>query len=473
MRKACIFLAVCMILTGAMFPACAGEFWAIIVATEGDGAKVYSQPRGSVVGVLYNGYEYESSGSMDEKDPFWPIKLTNEYTVYLNPVSASSAYPDKEEKTPGWEDRLPFEAFLGQVKEDNAVLRSKPDKRSHLIAKHAAGSQFMVWGEFGSYYYVQTRSCYGFMSKSAIFEALSPTKSKAYASYNSWNWPYLEDRTLYPDHGVIFTSDSAARFSENVGSYVRKGDDKVQIRTYLSDSWAQLQDGSFIETRYLEPDGDHTPYQTARIKTSSIANRLNVRMNPDSNSFVKVKLCSGVEVEVISQTDEWAVIGLCGANTEIEFGCVQRKYLEFSKNKKVTDGTVRARVTNDLIVDPFYAIEAQTKIEKNSIVTVLGVGDGFYIDRKDSFDTFLIRDEEGRLYWIYDETGSFEPLEYPPVKAKTTTAISMRKEPKLDADVLLQIPSGTKVDVLLRGEGFTMICYKDQIGYVLSRQLSF
>lgn len=475
MKKRLCCALLCVMLAAACLPARAGEFWSITVATEGDGAQVYSSPRGAAVGVLFNGYNKEVSGPFTEKGSFWAIDLTEEYTVWVNPVTAGSLYPDSEQRTEGWENQLPFDAFLGEVREDSAVMRVKPDKRSRLIAWHAAGSQFMVWGEFGAYYYVQTGSGYGFMSKSDIFEALAPEKSKPYAKFHSWNWPYLEERTVYTDGSAVFASDSAARFSEKTERFsgtVLKQNDTVRIRTYLPGGWAQLQNGFFLETRYLEPDGNHAPARTARVKTTSLASRLNVRSGPDSQSPVAVKLCSGTLVEVVSQTDEWAVIGLSGTNGAGVLGCVQKKYLEFEPKKQVADGSVLARVTEELSGSDYYRPAAKT-IPAGSSVRIVGVSDGYDITRPEEGDLYVILDEEGGLYWVGDNTGCFEPLEYPALKATASAAAPMRAHPRMDGEVLVKIPSGAKLEVLLRGEGFSMVRYKGQTGYVLTRQIRF
>ena len=59
------------------------------------------------------------------------------------------------------------------------------------------------------------------------------------------------------------------------------------------------------------------------------------------------------------------------------------------------------------------------------------------------------------------------------ISARTDTSLKMRQSPDKEAAVLRTLSKGTKVEVLLRGEGWTLICYKDQIGYVMSRYLIF
>ena len=49
----------------------------------------------------------------------------------------------------------------------------------------------------------------------------------------------------------------------------------------------------------------------------------------------------------------------------------------------------------------------------------------------------------------------------------------MRTAPNPDAEVLHQVKAKAKVEVLLRGEIWSIVKYKDEIGYMMSRYLSF
>ncbi len=43
----------------------------------------------------------------------------------------------------------------------------------------------------------------------------------------------------------------------------------------------------------------------------------------------------------------------------------------------------------------------------------------------------------------------------------------------MEAKALRTLDKGTKVEVLLRGEGWTIVKYKNETGYVMSRYLQF
>ena len=59
------------------------------------------------------------------------------------------------------------------------------------------------------------------------------------------------------------------------------------------------------------------------------------------------------------------------------------------------------------------------------------------------------------------------------IYAKTRSAVRLRKSPDEDGAVLHEVKAKTKVEVLLRGEIWTIVKYKDEIGYMMSRYLSF
>ena len=208
---------------------------------------------------------------------------------------------------------------------------------------------------------------------------------------------------------------------------------------------------------------------------TQILNRLNVRHSAKANASVEAKLCSGVEVEVVSETEDWAVIGLIGAaDTEGRYavvnsivGCVQKKYLAAPDEGKVPDGTVSAVIT-DTIPYSWGTVLAQA----GESVTVIGTSDHPY-DYRGGADSLLVRGENARLFWMGFKADVLEPVTYPDVSVKTTAKTALRAAPASDAESLATIRSGVKVQVLLRGEAWTMVKYQDTTGYVMSKHLKF
>ena len=469
-KRTIIFLALLFCLTGMLLSASAGDFYEITIAAEGGGVQLYTVPRGRAAGLLYNGYLDDDVDDEKEQNGWFPLSLTDEYTLYVHEATATKLAPDTED--PRQRERLrPCSAFVGQVIENNAVMRAKPDKRSRLIARHAAGSQFIVWGEFGAYYLVETGSSdlnRGFIPQSSIVKmrGLTYTESRP---WNRKDGPVVDRRTVYCEAGGVPASDSAAGISEIVRTVYRNGE-TVSVIAYLPNGWAQLQDGSFIHTRYLDPQGDHSPAKTALIKPTTVLNRLNVRVEASANGTIYAKLCSGVEVEIVSETEDWAVISLVGPATAAGIdagilcvrGCVQKKYLTEPGNK-APDGTVKATAVSDLRDD------GRLCAPKGSTVTVLGTDDGWYRDG----DRLLIRGEDGALFWINHSGNQLEPVAYPEVSVKTREKARMRGLPDDKAETVVTLRRGVRVQVLLRGERWTMVSYDGQKGYVESRFLRF
>ena len=88
-------------------------------------------------------------------------------------------------------------------------------------------------------------------------------------------------------------------------------------------------------------------------------------------------------------------------------------------------------------------------------------------------DSLLILGDDGTLFWMEHQGGQLEPVSYPDVKVKTSTQTALRSAPKSDSKALMTLRSGVKVQVLLRGEAWTMVKYQDTTGYVMSKHLKF
>ena len=85
----------------------------------------------------------------------------------------------------------------------------------------------------------------------------------------------------------------------------------------------------------------------------------------------------------------------------------------------------------------------------------------------------MCRTDDGRLIGVNDFGGILEPIDTLEVFVKTRDSVRFREEPSTDASVISTLPKGTRVEVLLRGEEWTMVRYKDETGYVMSRYLKF
>ena len=89
------------------------------------------------------------------------------------------------------------------------------------------------------------------------------------------------------------------------------------------------------------------------------------------------------------------------------------------------------------------------------------------------WDRFLCRLDNGRVILVWNDDGVLRPLEKTGITVRTNASVRLREGAGKDTASLRTLEKGTKVEVLLRGEGWTMVQYKDQVGYVMSRYLNF
>ena len=137
----------------------------------------------------------------------------------------------------------------------------------------------------------------------------------------------------------------------------------------------------------------------------------------------------------------------------------------------------QVRLTKELQGDESMLFFAKTKrqpggtLPVGTMLKVIGVYATASSESNQS-DGFLCEMEDGK-YIEVESWGYLEPLESTGLMATARQAVRMREEPSPEAKVLHQVKAKTKVEVLLRGEIWTLVKYKDETGYMMSRYLSF
>lgn len=441
----------------------------VTVCTDGDGAAVYTASTGSKkAGMLYNGY---STGlPLDDENGRYRHELTEDYAVYIDTDKAENRMPayDTFASYEEWVASIPSKIWVAEIAGENTPVYTTPKNRK-LVAKHAKGSLVMVCGEFGDDYYIEG-DVNGFVEKSAV----QKVKDLPFIQARRGDFGYenLPEATIYASESKpVYITDTATGYFMELDLYLSPYTEnkKVKVLRDMGD-WVQLDDGGFLEKRFLDQEGDHS-YPTARVKTDGKQDRLIVHYN-------NVKLVSGTRVQVVARTEDWAVIFLTGENGGInECGSVKTEYLSFDGNEQIRDGSTKVRLTKELQGDESMLYFAETKrkpggtIPAGTLLTVMGVYSSGSSE-SDQYDRFLCETEDGK--YIEVAGGEFlEPLESSGLMATARQAVRMRTEPSPDAKVLYQVKAKTKVEVLLRGEIWTMVKYKDQVGYMMSRYLSF
>jgi len=439
------------------------------VSTEGKGIAVYSSSSGSTkVGILYNGYH--NGLSLEETNGRYECDLTVDYSVWVNQERAESLKPqwtakmendEYEALVDSWEKNRPCNMFMAEIVKDDTPVYSSP-RHKHVTVRHKKGTLLLVCGEFGDDYYVDERA-EGFVSKDAVRKV---SDLKADQIHNAYEDDSLPVQTLYASETEpVYLVASAGVYGDDSKVFRYTANENVRVLRDLGD-WVQLTGGGFVEKRFLDPDGAHS-YPTAWVKCDGKLDRLNLRRYANTDYTAEVKLCSGVPVHVITQTEKWAVVFVTGPNGGYnETGCVMKEYLSFDGKDVKNNGTTQVRLKED------HVYKRENVIPAGTLLTVIGVFPSSS-SHSDSTEHYLCETEDGRYIDIWG-SGILEPVNTETgIFAKVSSAVRMRTEPDPEAEVLHQVKAKTKVEVLLRGEIWTIVKYKDKIGYMMSRYLSF
>ncbi|MBR4502752.1 MAG: SH3 domain-containing protein [Clostridia bacterium] len=473
MKKRLMILAV---LTVLLLPPVLSARAGLELTVSGSGKDIYAYTKsGKQAGILYNSY---SSYLSEDTNGMHRCILTSEYSVWVEvPVSKPDPYvtPIPASLRSEYEKTIPCDIFIAEVIRQDAPFYTSPD-HSHLSAKHTPGTLVQVCGEFGNDYFViygrDLDHC-GFMPISALRRVRDMTFPQYYYINSSEYWGLeVHEMTVYTGGAVLAVGASATGYSEMPPLCIEDGQ-KVTVMAEL-DGWVQLDDGYFMERRFLDPDGDHS-VTYATVKTSGVLNRLRVHSGT-FNDQVFLKLSSGTQVQVPAHTDEWASVFITGpGGGTSESGKVKMEFLAFGDASKVKNGSTRVRCTRELYGNSKYDVSPEKlwwkefSLPAGTEMTVIGI----CTESDDGWERYFCLLDDGTAVTVEDCGGVLEPLEGPGVKVKTTSRVKMRMGPGKEAEEILTLNQGTGVEVLLRGENWTIVKYRDQVGYVMSKYLQF
>ena len=453
----------------------------VSVCTDGDGAAVYAASTGSkTAGILYNGYC--TSLPLDDENGRYRHELTEDYAVYVDIEKAESKLPENDHSLSytEWRQQIPSKVWVGEIAGENTPVYATP-KNKKLAARHAKGSLVMVCGEFGDDWYIEGWVS-GFVEKSALRKVKDLPSTQFRDS--DFGFEDLPEVTVYASETQpVHNQNNATGYYTDPYHYtsVSTENEKDKMLRDLGD-WVQLAYSGFVEKRFLDPEGDHS-YPTARVKTDGKLDRLivhydNLKMNLTMVYDDHVKLVSGTRVYVLAKSEEWAVIYATGQNGGItEYGNVKAEYLSFDENEQVRDGSTKVRLKETLQGDEQMKIffgggrNPGGELPAGTLLKVIGV----YATRSSESsqsDDFLCETEDGRYIRISGGE-RLEPPESTGLMATARQAVRMREAPDPEAKVLRQVKVKTKAEVLLRGEIWTTVKYGDEVGYMMSRYLSF
>lgn len=434
----------------------------LIVAADGEGVPVYTASGGrKQAGILYNGFTSELS--LDGAHGRHSCRLTRDTTVWLNPEQAMKRLPGNiESPRDRGADQVPCSCFLAEVVPEYAkVYTGTGHKR--LLLEHRRGTLVVVCGEFGQDYFIDGT---GFVAKSALRKVRDLTFPET--GRPDFGLTGLTEAAVYLESSQIRLASSAGGVSvDSFYGSIRNGSTVYILRDL--DGWAQVARisdmekgygyGGFIESRYLDPAGDHT-VPTAVVKTDHPLNRLNVRSMAEKDSRAENKLCSGVRVQIVSSFGGWTEIALYGeAGTWGITGFVQSAYLTRDP-EEAADARVRVR----------FRLEKTTRYSQ---VPVSDGDEGTVVGVRTDVNTFIVHLDSGEIVAVREEGTKpvLEPIDPAVWEAKTTRSLTLRSGPSSSSEKLRTLKSGATVEVLLRGEKWALVRAGGEAGYVLSSGL--
>lgn len=330
-------------------------------------------------------------------------------------------------------DRLPVLTAKGDI-----PLLEDTSSGSKTTSTLPNGLRLLALGDCGDYYYVEVLHVYlcGFVRKIDV---------AATGEFRS----IMEDtqvplQAVYPPEGMSF----APAYSDCERTEAFQGGYESTYVYQQLENWAVVS-GGFMETRFLDPHGDHS-MPTAYTRTSDEASRLLLRWEPRKDEYYAGKYFSGLPVVVLAQSGDY---------TQVAFGDTCNWFATEYLTDTQTDQRVRAIVPLGATVG--YASEQLT----------LAPGEEILLIGSSSSDMLFLAN--GRQYRISLE--DVMPVEGSGMlSARTTTRLKMHScITNVARDEVTSIAKGKKVTVLLHGDEYSKIEYNGSIGYVMTKYLQF
>lgn len=245
---------------------------------------------------------------------------------------------------------------------------------------------------------------------------------------------YTEDIDGVYDAGVI---EAVKRFQQMCG-YVADGVASAEIQHLV---YFELD--KVIRALGTEDFSMEQVEETVIMATIDSKMRVNVRAKPSAKSEQLGQLVSGVEVMMFGTVEDWAKIYVNGTICYVlRKTCDTHEgvntYMRYTANgNSVTLGGTAAEIEAGTAMSPLEEMKA------------------YQAEHKD-----------------YDYLGQEE--EYVTVKTgDDSVMLNMRNSDSGDGSVIAQLPNGTTLRALSRGDEWTCVTYQDQVGYLMNQYLEF
>lgn len=446
-------IGILIILIGCLLPwtALAGDPYihCYLYAPQGGTVPIYEKAsvKSQKVGDFYSGASATWNIWEDDDSDGWVYLDDDQPIGYVQTKYLVDVLPD-ELRSP---DGISLAAFPQLEVPEDTMLLERPSSKADKISRLPAGIKLIALGDCGDYWYVSLQGLYeqkGFVPKADV-RATGTTVSESEPLIGQY------ETELYPsDPLTVIPVYNTPAAEDLFGEWTPK-----PVWVFLScGDWTLIsprQDGSYycrwVETRFLDPDGDHS-LPTAYTSTDRPADRLLLRFWPEKSDNYLAKFFSGVPVVILAQKGEWSYV---------RFGNISGWFMTSYLTEQSEDGRVQAQVAEDLSVKKG---SSELTLKKGETVLLIGSLDDDMICLSPTGERF---DLPIQKLMPVEDNGVLQ--------AKTTSRLKMRGPTLKDGDdtMIRSLAKGVTVTVLLHGDVWSKIEYDGEIGYVMTKYLAF
>ncbi len=355
---------------------------------------------------------------------------------------------------------LPYAVTSGDI-----ALYDGTGKKAEVVGRLPGGVSMVVLGEKNDFYYasvagVGTR---GFVPKASLGmtgdkgapDVALPTgeKGRVYASKEP-------DQNSVAVYSSCAKTDMLWQYADGsaVAVHQRLGD--WALISLLNVSGYTMSTG-FIESRFLDENADHS-LPVLYVRTDEITNRLLMRYANHQDSDYFAKFFPGVRATVLAGKEN-------GTNDDYSYVRVGN-ITGYFKNEFLLSSAINppryALVSEDVdeyMPNYYEYVKQGVRFAKGDRVTLLGSRDaGIYVETAD-----------GRYAYAPIECLTPADDAYVFTAKVSASSLKMRGAADEDGDVLRTLSKGVSVKVLVHGDVWSKIEYKNEIGYVMTRYLKY
>ena len=290
------------------------------------------------------------------------------------------------------------------------------------------------------------------------------------AAYTTETDPSTPTPNPTPETKTVYTTENLkVRTQPNTSAEVlgtlKKG---TKVETYgLKDGWYEIKyEGKtgYISAKYTtETDpSTPTPNPTPETKTVYTTENLKVRAQPNTSAEVLGTLKKGTKVETYGLKDGWYEIKYEGKT-----GYISAKYTTetdpSTPTPNPTPETKTVYTTENLKVraQPNTSAEVLGTLKKGTKVETYGLKDGWYEIKYEGKTGYI-----SAKYTTETDPSTPQPSPSPVLTVYTTEDLRVRAKPDNTSTVLGVLKKGTAVETLEETNGWYLIKYNNQDGYI-------